>query len=113
MIETLPNQMPGVQTKVRIQTPYNNACPVSSEPREGSWIAVEYIPKNHILCLDTIAKHLPTYSDEARDVETIVQMLAVDCQKALQSPITVYGHYLLRDGIVIDVQVEISNEEST
>lgn len=102
-----------MQTRIRIQTPYSNACPISGEPRDGSWIAVEYVPKSHILCLDTIAEHLLTYSDEARDLETIVQMLAIDCQKTSQSSVTVYGHYLLRDGIIIDVRAEVLNEESS
>lgn len=68
-------------------------------PLAGSWIEVEYTPKDKILELSAVAEHLPTYAGEARDVETIVQLLAKDCADALGVFVRVSAYYMLRDGI--------------
>lgn len=100
---TLPNRNPKVHTWVRIQTPYSGACPVSGEPRPGSWIAVGYWAEAIILGLDSVAQHLSTYATEAIDVETVAQMLQWDCTIALGINVLVEAHYVLRDGIELDV----------
>lgn len=48
-MQTLPNRYPDIALRVRIQTPYSGACPISGEPKPGSWIAVEYTPGAVIL----------------------------------------------------------------
>ena len=101
MLETLPNRYPAIAVRVRIQTPYSGACPVSGEPQAGSWIAVEYMPAAVILGFDAVARHLPTYATAATDVEAVAQMLARDCAEALGVAVTVEAHYLLRDRIVL------------
>ncbi len=103
MLGTLPNRNPQVHTHVRVQTPYSSACPASGMPLAGSWIAVLYWPAACILGLDSVALHLPTYANEAIDVETVAQLLARDCALALGVPVIVEAHYLLRDGIALDV----------
>jgi NADPH-dependent 7-cyano-7-deazaguanine reductase QueF len=99
VLETLPNREQAIQTSVRLRTPYHGACPVSGEPRKGSYIEVQYTPAACILGLDSVARHLPTYADQARDVETITQLLARDCAVALGVPVIISAHYKLRDGI--------------
>jgi hypothetical protein len=101
MLETLPNRYPDIPARVRIQTPYSGACPVSGEPHAGSWIAVEYAPGAVILGFDAVAAHLPTYAIEATDVEAIVQMLARDCAEALGVGVEVSAYYILQGGIVL------------
>lgn len=98
-INTLPNRQPTTSTSVRLRTPYGGACPVSGYPLAGSWIEVAYAPAGVILELSAVAQHLPTYATEARDVETIAQMLARDCAAALGVDVTVSAYYVLRDGI--------------
>lgn len=99
MLETLPNREPEIKTTVRLRTPYVKACPVSDYPLEGSWVEVQYTPAALILGLDSVARHLPTYADQARDVETIAQLLARDTSAALGVPVIVSAYYVLRDGI--------------
>jgi hypothetical protein len=103
MLATLPNRNPTIRTHVRIQTPYSGACPHSGMPLPGSWIAVCYWPADVILGLDSVAQHLPTYATEAIDVETVAQLLARDCAITLGMTVIVEAHYLLRDGIELDV----------
>jgi NADPH-dependent 7-cyano-7-deazaguanine reductase QueF len=99
MLGTLPNRELTTSTAVRLRTPYSGACPESGYPLAGSWIEVQYTPASVILELSAVAQHLPTYATEARDVETVAQMLAVDCARALGVPVTVAAYYKLRDGI--------------
>ena len=99
MLGTLPNREPGITTAVRLRTPYAGACPHSGYPLAGSWVEVQYTPAAVILELSAIASHLPTYATEARDVETVAQMLAKDCAEALGVPVTIEAYYILRDGI--------------
>lgn len=106
MLDTMPNRIEGVPVRVRIQTPYKGACPVSGQPGAGSWVAVEYEPRTAILDFRAIAKHLPTYADEARDVEAIVQLLARDCATALGAPVVVSAYYILPDGITLEARSE-------
>lgn len=102
---TLPNRQPEIRTTVRLRTPYAGACPVSGYPKEGSWVEVCYSPAALILELSAVAQHLPTYADEARDVETVAQLLARDCTAALGVPVTIAAYYILRDGIELWAQV--------
>lgn len=104
MLGTLPNRQEGIRARVRVQTPYAGACPVSGYPLAGSWIAVEYEPAALVLELSAVAGHLPAYADEARDVEAVAQLLARDASAALGVPVRVFAHYLLRDGITIEVE---------
>lgn len=101
MLGTLPNRNPAITIAVRLRTPYSCACPVSGYPLAGSWIEVEYTPAAVILELSAVAQHLPTYANEAIDVETIVQLLARDCAAALGVPVHIEAYYKLRDGIEI------------
>ena len=101
---TLPNRNPTISTRVRLRTPYSGACPVSSYPLVGSWIEVQYTPAETILELSAVAQHLPTYATEARDVETVAQILARDCANVLGVPVHVEAFYRLRDGIELWVQ---------
>ncbi len=103
MLVTLPNRNPKIHTWVRIQTPYSGACPHSGMPLPGSWIAVGYWPAAIILGLDSVSLHLPTYATEAIDVETVAQMLQRDCTMSLGVNVLVEAHYILRDGIELDV----------
>lgn len=98
-METLRNRHPDIPIRVRIQTPYSGACPVSGEPQVGSWVAVAYTPADVILGFDAVARHLPTYATAATDVEAVAQMLARDCAAVLGVAVTVEARYLLRDGI--------------
>lgn len=98
-MNTLPNRQVGIKTRVCLRTPYAGACPVSGYPLAGSWVEVEYTPANKILELSAVAQHLPTYADEARDVETVAQLLAQDCAAALGVPVQINAYYILRDGI--------------
>lgn len=99
MLGTLPNRAPTIATRVRLRTPYAGACPVSGYPLSGSWLEVQYTPADTILELSAVAAHLPTYADEARDVETVAQMLARDASAALGVPVVIEAYYILRDGI--------------
>jgi 7-cyano-7-deazaguanine reductase len=99
VLDVLPNRNLAISTRVRLRTPYAGACPHSGYPLAGSWIEVQYTPAAVILELSAVAQHLPTYADEARDVETVAQMLARDCAAALGVPVTTEAYYRLRDGI--------------
>lgn len=103
-MNTLPNHNPAIHTQITIRTPYSAACPVSGYPLVGSWIEVSYAPAAVILELSAVAVHLPTYADEARDVETVAQLLARDCTEALGVPVNVSVYYRLRDGIELWAQ---------
>lgn len=111
-MEVLRNRHPGIALRVRIQTPYSGACPVSREPQEGSWIAVEYGPGAVILGFDAVAKHLPTYATEATDVEAVCQMLARDTSAALGVPVEVSAYYILQGGIILTCSSSIAPEKT-
>lgn len=99
MLDILPNRNPNIKTEITLRTPYSGACPVSGYPLQGSWIEVVYVPTAAILELGAVRGHLPTYADEAIDVETVAQQLARDCAVALEVPVTVNAYYILRNGI--------------
>lgn len=108
MLETLPNRYPGIPVRVRIQTPYAGACPISGEPQSGSWLAVEYEAGAVILGFDAVALHLPTYATEATDVEAVAQMLARDCTEVLGVSVEVSAYYILQGGIVLTCSSSIA-----
>lgn len=110
-MQILPNRYPHIGVRVRIQTPYSGACPVSGEPHAGSWIAVEYEPAALLLDFRAVALHLPTYATEATDVEAVVQMLARDASAALGVPVNVEAHYILQDGIELRCNSFIAPDE--
>lgn len=111
-METLRNRHPDIPIRVRIQTPYSGACPVSGEPQPGSWLAIEYTPAAVILGFDAVARHLPTYATEATDVEAVAQMLARDCAAALGVAVDVSAYYILRGGIVLTCNSSTAPEKT-
>lgn len=72
---------------------------------------MEYEPLDYILDFRAIAKHLPTYGDEARDVEAIVQLLAYDCATVLGASVKAEAFYLLPDGITLQCSSSIAPEK--
>jgi NADPH-dependent 7-cyano-7-deazaguanine reductase QueF len=101
VIGTIPNDHPGIHTRVRIVTPYSGGCPESGEPQAGSTIAVEYTPGTKLIELHAVQEYLKRFSegDTPIDLETVAQETARDCAAALQVPVKAEARYLLRDGI--------------
>jgi|SRR5687767_9827898 len=99
-IETIENKKPNIKTTVTIFTPFSNACPHSGEPQVGSLITVTYSPKDRLIGLRAIDEYLKELAKgkEAMDLETVVQMVYMEC-KQIGIDSIVRGMYKLRGGL--------------
>lgn len=103
MIETIPNRHPDRPIVCALTTPYSGACPVTGEPQAGSTITVRYAPAGRLIGLRAVAAWLEVQRDDAIDLETIVQRLAVAATQAVGVVVEVHGSFVLQGGITLCV----------
>lgn len=108
-IETIPNRYPDLNTTVTLTTPFVAACPHSGEPQAGSVVSVTYQPKDKLIGLRAVKAYLDELAggDDALDLETVVQLVAIACREALGESIRVEAAYKLRDGLEMVCSVNL------
>ena len=108
-IETIPNRYPNLDTTVTLTTPFVNACPHSGEPQPGSTVSVIYQPKGKLIELHGVEKYLAKLAggDEALDLETVAQLVAMAAWETLGESVKVEANYKLRDDLEMVCQVSL------
>jgi hypothetical protein len=114
MLNTMPNHYPAVATQQEHELQLPSCCPVSKNPRSGSFIRIHYRPA---------AKHLEVYSLKElidsfvggqkcphsgavviRDMEGMIQSIAQQCADAVGVEVHVNAHLILNDEPVETIQ---------
>ena len=80
-IKTIDNRKPQIPITVTLTTSIVAICPYSHEPQAGSYISITYQPKDKLIELHAVEEFLAklTQGTEAIDLETVVQLLATEC----------------------------------
>lgn len=102
LIRTMPNERPSVQTTMRHRLDLPSCCPISGNPQPGSTITIRYRPGDVMLEVYSLAAYIKRYiggsPEGIRNMETMIQQIAIDCQQAIGVPVFV------RASLVLDTQ---------
>jgi NADPH-dependent 7-cyano-7-deazaguanine reductase QueF len=100
--EVIANAHPALAMRVELRYPFAGLCPMSSEPQEGSTIAVSYDAGTTLLETKALRRYLESFAGEnphsVRDLEEAAQRIALDCAAALGVAVTVTADYFLAIG---------------
>lgn len=108
MLQAQPNTHPNVSicSSVHHVTLPTGCCPVSHNPREGSWALILYQPRLLFLEVFSLQRYLNAYRGGlrdatkriiVRDMEGMIQQIAQDCANTVCVPVTV-GAYIVLQG---------------
>lgn len=104
MIQTMENLTPdiasGVQTHILVLPPM---CPVSGNPRTGSYVAIRYTPVDTYLEVYSLEHYINRFiggwlSRGIRDMEQVIATIAGDCAGAVGVSVTVRARLVLDAG---------------
>ncbi|MFC0179663.1 hypothetical protein [Thorsellia kenyensis] len=72
-------------------------CPKSQNPMQGSTLKITYDAKSYLLELFALDKYIKGFIGHqvVRDIEYFVQVVAMDCAKALANEVTVEADIIL------------------
>jgi hypothetical protein len=97
-IKTIDNRKPQVSITVTLTTPIAAICPYSHEPQNGSYISITYQPQDKLIELHAVEEFIKELGQgtEAIDLETVVQLLAIECQDI---PVYIKAFYKLKNNL--------------
>ena len=110
-LEVMPNLMQSVSTRQTHKISLNPACPVSGNPKAGSYLEISYTPKDWHLEVYKLREFIEQfkgglkYPDMApkeyavRDQEHMIQYVAQACADAVWVQVTVKASLILDDGV--------------
>lgn len=104
MIDTMPNLTPEIESGVQTHVlPLPAMCPVSGNPREGSYVAIRYTPVDRYLEVYSLEKYIQRFvggwlSRGIRDMEQVIATIAGDCAQAVGVPVKVRARLILDAG---------------
>jgi NADPH-dependent 7-cyano-7-deazaguanine reductase QueF len=102
MMRTMPNERPNVATVMRHILDLPPCCPVSGNPQPGSTLTIRYCPAATVLEVYGLAAHIKRFiggsPDGIRNMETMIQQIALDCAAMINVPVSV------RADLVLDTQ---------
>lgn len=107
-IKTIDNRKPQIPIAVTLTTPILAICPYSHEPQTGSYISITYQPQDKLIELHAIEEFLADLSQgtEAIDLETVVQLLAIECASI---PIYIKAFYKLKNNLEMICEYQTSS----
>lgn len=93
-LETITN--PGVSRQVH-KVSLSDLCPMTGNPIQGSFVVISYAPVDKLLEIYSLNAYVNgfTGSQEVRDLEMLVKVVADACSQALEAPVTVLGKFVL------------------
>ncbi len=103
-LTVMPNHMPHVELVERHVLPLPQCCPVSGNPQSGSTISIIYKPNKAFLEVYHLQAYLNKFVggflDNAtfiRDMEQLVQKVALDCANSLSVQVNVNAKLFLQN----------------
>lgn len=99
MLQTQPNLHPEAKVLERHELPVPRCCPVSGNPQPGSKIIISYRPGEYFLEVYSLRKYIDQYiggHENVRDMEGMIQQIALDCAKLLGVFVRVDAHLVLQ-----------------
>lgn len=109
-LEVMPNLMSSVPTLQTHRVPLDSACPVSGNPKSGSYLDIRYSPEQWHLEVYSLrafvdqfkgglkCPHMPADKYVVRDQEHMVQHVAQACADAVGVQVTAIASLTLSDG---------------
>lgn len=95
-------------TKIVTQTHrifFSDLCPVSTNPKAGSFIEITYTPQDYFLEVYSLQKFVDSFSGGKRlrdtfirDMEQTIQAISQECVYCVQVPCQVKAHLILDCG---------------
>jgi NADPH-dependent 7-cyano-7-deazaguanine reductase QueF len=96
-----PNTRSSVKTVLVHELDLPACCPVSGNPQPGSAIRISYKPDTCFLEVYALRKYIDSYRGgrgDVRDMEGMIQQIALDCAAAVGVPVTVVASIVLQRG---------------
>ena len=82
-------------------------CPRTSNPQPGSKLEISYRPGSKLLEVYSLSEYVQSFvgSQEVRDIEHFIQVIARDCGLVLGVPVNVIGTFILDIRQTVEVEV--------
>ena len=104
-IDIMPDLGPAVVTHQAHAIELPPMCPVSGNPRAGSYVVIRYVPVGCFLEVYSLRAYVRRFvggwlrdGRHIRDMEQVVQTIAADCAAALGVTVAVRAHLNLDAG---------------
>ncbi len=83
-------------------------CPKTGNPITGSVLTITYAPNEELLEFYSLNGYIASFinSNEVRDLERLVQVIARDCHEVLGVKVFVQGRFLLNIGQTLTCECE-------
>lgn len=101
MLQTQPNSFPQAQTHERHRLPLPQCCPISGNPQPGSVIEISYRPNKVFLEVYSLRNFIDQFIggyEDVRDMEGMIQKIAIECANAVGVHVRVVAAINLQDG---------------
>lgn len=105
LITTMPNLRPAVQLAETHRLELPPMCPVSRNPKAGSYVLIRYVPAACFLEVYSLQAYVRRFvggwlrdGQHIRDMEQVIQTMAQDCAQALGVPVAVRARLVLDAG---------------
>jgi hypothetical protein len=107
-LKTLPNHHKTVATVQTHTLDLPQCCPISGNPQPGSTIEISYTPQSKHIEVYSLRDYISTYIGGKkcpysgtmieREMESMIQRIAIDCAAAASVPVSVVAHLVLDCG---------------
>ena len=83
-------------------------CPKTNNPVSGSLLTIAYIPEAELLEFYSLNEYIASFigSNEVRDLELFIQVVARDCRAVLGVNVKVTGRFILNIGQTLTCECE-------
>ncbi|NVK29869.1 MAG: hypothetical protein HWE20_02610 [Gammaproteobacteria bacterium] len=90
-LKTIDNALPEIETEVEHVVYLPTLCLKSQNPKAGSLLRIRYTAAAKLLELFALDRYIQAYIGHptVRDMEYFVQVIALECGRALGQPVTV------------------------
>lgn len=105
-IDKMPNTGVGIVQQKHIVT-FDGLCPVSDNPKPGSYVEITYTPKEWFLEVYSLRDFVNSFTggkrmgnERIRDMERTIQEIAAAAFEAVEVPVYVFAHLVLDAGVM-------------
>ena len=83
-------------------------CPKTGNPIASSTLTIAYVPNEELLEFYSLNEYIASFigSNEVRDLEQLVQVVARDCHEVLSVKVRVTGKFILNIGQTVSCECE-------
>ena len=108
ILKTIKNPNISKLTKQINEVQVPSLCPKTGNPIAGSTLTITYIPNEELLEFYSLNEYVASFigSQEVRDLELFIQVVARDCHEVLGVKVFVTGKFILNIGQTLICECE-------